>query len=227
VETLSARELRREVAKHIATVVEHYRGHLAAWDVVNEAIADDGSGLRDTVFSRGLGPDYIADAFRMAREADSRALLFYNDYGAEAAGAKSDRVYELVKGLKEQGVPIDGVGLQMHVDGTSYPQPADIAANMDRLVALGLLVNLSEMDVRIRTAPGTTPERMDLQKRVYHDIVAVCVAEPRCHAVTLWGFTDKHTWIDEFFGADDPLLFDAEYRAKPAFFGVQDAFSGR
>ena len=225
--TLSPAELRVAMANHIRTVAGHYRDHVAAWDVVNEAVATDGSGLRDTVFSRGLGPDYIGDAFRTAREADPGALLFYNDYDAEGKGPKSDRVYELVKALKQGGVPIDGVGLQMHVDATSYPQPADIAANMQRLVALGLLVNISEMDVRIRTASGTTAQRLDLQKQVFHDIVAVCAAEPRCHAVTFWGFTDKHSWIDAFFGADNPLLFDEGYRAKPAFFGVQDAFRGR
>jgi endo-1,4-beta-xylanase len=225
--SLAPPELREAMVNHIRTVAGHYRDHVAAWDVVNEAIAIDGTGLRDTVFSRGLGPDYIAEAFRTAREADPRALLFYNDYDAEGKGAKSDRVYELVKGLKQGGVPIDGVGMQMHVDATSYPQPADIAANMQRLVALGLLVNISEMDVRIRTAPGTTAQRLDLQKRVFHDLVAVCAAEPRCHAVTFWGFTDKHSWIDAFFGADNPLLFDEGYRAKPAFFGVQDALLGR
>jgi endo-1,4-beta-xylanase len=225
--TLSPRELRDAVANHIRTVAGHYRDHVAAWDVVNEAVAPDGSGLRDTVFLRGLGPDYIADAFRTAREADPQALLLYNEYDAEGKGLKSDRVYELVKGLKQGGVPIDGVGMQMHVDATSYPQPADIAANVQRLVALGLLVNISEMDVRIRTASGTTAQRLDLQKRVFHDIVAVCAAEPRCHAVTFWGFTDKHSWIDSFFGADNPLLFDDAYRAKPAFFGVQEAFLGR
>ena len=225
--TLSPRDLRDAVVNHIHMVAGHYRGHVAAWDVVNEAVAADGSGLRDTVFSRGLGPDYIADAFYTAREADSQALLFYNEYDAEGKGTKSDRVYELVKGLKQRGVPIDGVGMQMHVDATSYPQPAEIAANVQRLVALGLLVNISEMDVRIRTAAGTNAQRLDLQKRVFHDIVAVCAAEPRCHAVTFWGFTDKHSWIDSFFGADDPLLFDEGYRAKPAFFGVEDAFLGR
>jgi endo-1,4-beta-xylanase len=178
------------------------------------------------VFSRGLGPDYIGDAFRLAREADPSALLFYNEYGAEGAGAKSDRVYELVKGLKEMGVPIDGVGMQMHLDATSYPQPADIAANMQRLVALGLLVNISEMDVRIQSVSGTLAQRLELQKRVFHDIIAACVAQPRCHAATFWGFTDKHTWIDSAFGPDSPLLFDENYRAKPAFFGVQDALLG-
>jgi endo-1,4-beta-xylanase len=225
--TLSPHDLRDAVADHIRAVAGHYRDHVVAWDVVNEAVAADGSGLRDTVFSRGLGPGYIADAFRTARDADPRALLFYNEYDAEGKGRKSDRVYELVKGLKQGGVPIDGVGLQMHVDASSFPQPADIAANVQRLVALGLLVNISEMDVRIRTASGTTAERLDLQKRVFHDIIAVCAAEPRCHAVTFWGFTDKHSWIDSFFGADDPLLFDEGYRAKPAFFGAEDAFLGR
>lgn len=227
VDTLSPRDLKDAVAQHIRTVAGHYRGHVAAWDVVNEAVASDGSALRDTVFLRGLGTGYIADAFRAARQADPDALLFYNDYEAEGRGRKSDFVYDLVKGLQRQGVPIDGVGLQMHVDATSYPQPADIAANVQRLVALGLLVNISEMDVRIRTASGGTDQRLDLQKRVYHDIVAVCAAAPRCHAVTFWGFTDKHSWIDSFFGPDNPLLFDDAYRAKPAFFGVQDAFLGR
>src|SRR5258706_3973152 len=177
--TLPPRDLGDAVANHIRTVAGHYRDHVAAWDVVNEAVAADGSGLRDTVFSRGLGPDYIADAFRTAREADPRALLFYNEYDAEGKGLKSDRVYELVKGLKQGGVPIDGVGMQMHVDATSYPQPADIAANVQRLVALGVLVNISERDVRIRPASGTTAERAHPQRRVFHDIIAVCAPEPR------------------------------------------------
>jgi endo-1,4-beta-xylanase len=225
--TLSPRDLHDAMANHIHAVAGHYRDHVAAWDVVNEAIAPDGSGLRDTVFLRGLGPGYIGDAFRLAREADPNALLFYNEYGAEGQGVKSDRVYELVKGLQQAGVPIDGVGMQMHLDATSYPQPADIAANIHRLVALGLLVNISEMDVRIRTASGSIAQRLDLQKHVFHDIVAVCVAEPRCHAITFWGFTDKHSWIDSAFGPDSPLLFDETYRAKPAFFGVEDGLLRR
>jgi GH35 family endo-1,4-beta-xylanase len=195
--------------------------------VLNEAVADDGSGLRDTVFLRGLGPGYIADAFRLAREADPQALLFYNDYSAEGLGAKSDRVYELVRGLVEAGVPIDGVGLQAHFSATGYPRAADIAANMRRLAELGLLVNISEMDVRISGLSGSQSARFERQRQVYREVVGVCVAEPACHAVTFWGFTDAHSWIDEFFAPDDPLLFDEQYRPKPAFFGVEDAFLGR
>jgi len=142
VNTLSASDLRVAFEGHIRSVAEHFRGRVIAWDVVNEAVADNGSGLRDTVLRQKLGDGYIADAFRLAREADPGALLFYNDYGGEGAGAKSDRIYALVKSLKEQGVPIDGVGLQMHISANSRPSDANIAANMRRLAALGLSVNI-------------------------------------------------------------------------------------
>jgi GH35 family endo-1,4-beta-xylanase len=194
-----------------------------AWDVVNEAIADNGPGLRDTVFRQKLGDQYIADAFRLARQADPQALLFYNDYGGEGLNQKSDRIYELVQGLRAQGVPIDGVGLQMHITATNPPSEASIAANMRRLASLGLSVNISEMDVRIRDVSGTMQARLDVQKSVYRSIVSVCVAEPQCDGVTFWGFTDAHSWIDAQFGADDPLLFDEQYAAKPAYYGVLDA----
>ena len=94
---LSAADLRAAVASHIREVGGHYRGRVHAWDVVNEAVSDDGSGLRDTVFRQKLGDGYIAEAFRLAREADPRALLFYNDYGGEGSGAKSNRIYDLVR----------------------------------------------------------------------------------------------------------------------------------
>ncbi len=223
---LSAADLRVAFENHIRSVAEHYRGRVVAWDVVNEAIADDGS-LRDTVFRQKLGDTYIADAFRLARQADPQALLFYNDYSGEGLNLKSNRIYELVQGLRARGVPIDGVGLQMHISATNPPNAADVAANMRRLAGLGLSVNISEMDVRIRGVPGSTEARLEVQKSVYHSIVGVCVAEPRCDGVTFWGFTDAHSWIDAQFGADDPLLFDDQYGAKPAYYGVFDALSRR
>jgi len=224
-EGLSIPELRIALEDHIRTTVGRYRGRVFAWDVVNEAIADGRPGLRDTLFLRRLGPGYVAEAFRLAREADPDVLLVYNDYGGEGLGRKSDDVYDLVRGLVEEGAPIGGVGLQMHLDAAGYPSAADIASNMRRLAALGLLVNVSEMDVRVARLPAEG--RLEAQRRVYHDVVAVCLAEPGCHAVTFWGFTDRHSWIDSFFGPDDPLLFDESLRAKPAFFGVRDALEGR
>jgi endo-1,4-beta-xylanase len=223
VPSLSSADLRVAFENHIRSVAEHFRGRVRAWDVVNEAIADNGSGLRDTVFRQKLGDQYIADAFRLARQADPQALLFYNDYGGEGLNQKSDRIYDLVRSLQAQGAPIDGVGLQMHVTAANRPSDGSIVANMSRLANLGLLVNISEMDVRIRDLPGTVQARLDAQKAVYHSIVGLCVSEPRCDGVTFWGFTDAHSWIDAQFGADDPLLFDEQYAAKPAYYGVLDA----
>jgi endo-1,4-beta-xylanase len=226
-ETLSTAELRTALRDHIRDTVGRYRGRIVAWDVVNEAIAENGGGLRDTVYLRKLGPGYVADAFRWAREADPDVLLIYNDYGGEGLNRKSDDVYALVRDLVQQGVPIGGVGLQMHLDAASLPPTADVVRNLRRLAELGLAVNLSEMDVRVARLTGDAPARLDAQRRVYHDVVAACVAEPRCHSITFWGFTDRHSWIDSFFAPDDPLLFDESYRAKPAYYGVIDALRGR
>jgi endo-1,4-beta-xylanase len=225
VAALSPVDLRAAVEDYVGTVMGRYRRRVRAWDVVNEAIDDSTYGLRSTVFSRGLGDDYVAEAFRLARKADPDALLVYNDYGGEGLSRKSDAIYELVKGLEEQGL-VDGVGLQMHVAANSYPAPADIAANIRRLADLGLKVNVSEMDVRVRDVPGDAAAKLARQRQVYHDVVAACLSVPRCEAVTLWGFTDAHSWIDTAIGADDPLPFDEQYRAKPAFFGLEDAFFG-
>jgi endo-1,4-beta-xylanase len=224
---LPATELRTEFDRHVRSVAAHFRGRVRAWDVVNEAIDDNGFGLRDSIFRQRLGDRYIADAFRLAREADPGARLFYNDYGGEGLGGKSDAIYELVRSLVAQGVPIDGVGLQMHVRAAAPPDEASVAANMRRLAALGLRVNISEMDVRIRDLGGATPANLDRQRSVYRALVAVCVAEPACDGVTFWGFTDAHSWIDQQFGPDDPLLFDEQYAPKPAFYGVQDALLRR
>jgi endo-1,4-beta-xylanase len=140
---------------------------------------------------------------------------------------KSNRIYELVRSLVAAGVPIDGVGLQMHITASNPPNAASVASNMRRLADLGLTVNISEMDVRVRDAPGALQMRLELQKTVYKSMVGVCVEESRCDAVTFWGFTDAHSWIDSRFGADDPLLFDEQYVAKPAFFGVLEALLRR
>jgi endo-1,4-beta-xylanase len=226
VNALSPDDLRSAVNAYIRAVCEHYRGRVLAWDVVNEAIADDGS-MRDTVFRQKLGDGYIAEAFRAARLADPGALLFYNDYGGDGLGLKSDRIYDLVRTLVADGVPIDGVGLQMHVTATNPPPASSVASNMARIASLGLLVNISEMDVRISAVPGTVQSRLEAQRSVYRSLVGVCVAEPRCHGVTFWGFTDAHSWIDQQFGPDDPLLFDEQYAPKPAFYGVQDALLRR
>ena len=218
VDALTADDLRTAVEQHIRTVVGHYRGRVHAWDVVNEAVADGGGSLRDSVFRQKLGDRYIADAFRLARETDPGALLFYNDYGGEGGTAKADRIYMLL-----QGVPVDGVGGTAGRGNVHLKPDAAIAANMRRLASLGLIVHISEMDVRMDNGGGSEQMRMQAQRAAYHDVVRVCVMEPWCEAITFWGVTDAHTWIS----GDRPLLFDTRYQPKPAYDGVLDALRGR
>jgi endo-1,4-beta-xylanase len=224
-DALAPAALQAAINANIDAVVGRYRGKLRAWDVVNEAI-DDSANLRDSVFSRAFGADYIPAAFKRARKADSKAKLFYNDYGIEVRNAKSDAVYALVKGLVNSRVPIDGVGFQFHVDARFPPSTQAIVDNFARFAALGLSVNISELDVQIRNVVGTRVDKFALQKQIYHRVIAACAATPRCEAVTTWGYTDKYSWIDTTFGADDPLELDESYARKPAYYAMVDAFEG-
>jgi endo-1,4-beta-xylanase len=219
---LSRREVVQVLASHVGILVGRYAGRIASWDVVNEAVADDG-GLRDTCFLRTCGQDYIAEAFRLAHAADPRARLYYNDYGAEEGGRKSDAVYALLRRLLDDGVPVHGVGLQMHLRGTRPPEPAAIAASVARFLALGLEVRISEMDVRIRRVRRGDP--LALQRLVYRDAIAACAAMPGFAGVTFWGMNDTHSWIHREFGKDAPLLFDGDYAPKPAYFGAREGLA--
>ncbi len=204
---------------HIQTVVAHYKGHVFAWDVVNEAIGDNGS-MRETIWYKGIGPDYIEQAFRFAHEADPDVQLFYNDFGAEGLGAKSSAVYSLVKDLKDKGVPIDGVGLQMHVGiaVNQVPVIENVKDNIERLGALGLKVHITEMDVKIQNGIGTYDEKLAAQANVYADVLRLCLHEPACTALLTWGFTDRYSWIPDFtHHPDEPLPFTVDYQPKPAY----------
>jgi endo-1,4-beta-xylanase len=222
VRTLSAREADRALAEHVETLVGRYRARIASWDVVNEAMGDDGR-LRRSVFHRALGPGYLATAFRLAHAADPSARLYYNDYGAEAGGAKSDAVFALVRRLVEEGVPIHGVGLQMHLRATRPPATAAIRANVARFAALGLEVRISEMDVRVRTARRGDP--LARQGAAYRNAIGACVGQPGFAGVTFWGVSDRHSWVHERFGEDAPLLFDRDYAPKPAYYGARAALA--
>ncbi len=210
---------------HIMTVVGHYRGRVQAWDVVSEAIDDDAS-LRDTFWLRGIGPDYIDMAFHWAHEADPDALLFYNDYGGEGTGRKAAAIYAMVRDLVQRGVPVHGVGLQMHVAVEWCPEPDAVAANMKMLAGLRLWVHVTEMDVSIRT-PVTEDERR-AQARIYREMLTVCLSADNCSDFALWGFTDRYSWIPHFFpGFDSALIFDRRYRPKPAYKALLDTLKER
>lgn len=206
---------------HITAVVGRYRGRVAYWDVVNEAVGD-GGGLRESVWLAGVGPDYVDKAFRWAHAADPDAQLFYNDYGAEGLSAKSEEVYALVRGMLERGVPIHGVGFQMHITLEDAPRSEDVLRNLHRLGELGLDVHITELDVRLPSAASVSD--LTRQAALYRDLLAVCLSADNCTAFVLWGVTDRYSWIPGFFpGYDHALIFDRDYRAKPAYFALREA----
>ncbi len=213
--TWSREQLLAILENHIKTLVGRYKGRVAAWDVVNEAVEWNGT-LRETLWLNGIGPEYLEWVFRWAHEADPDALLFYNDYGAEGLGQKSDGVYNLLRDLLDAGVPVHGVGMQMHVAAASPPRMSDFKTNMARLANLGLQIHITEMDVRI-PIPATDAGLVQ-QAVVYRDVLDACLAEDGCTGLLTWGLTDRHSWVPSSFeGYGSALLFDAEYQPKLAY----------
>lgn len=219
------------LANHINNVVGHFKGKVACWDVVNEALTDNydavtslEGAIRDDAwahFYQVKGETitryrWIEDAFRAADAVDPDVKLFYNDYGAEALGSpKGEYLYQLVKQLKDDGVPIDGVGFQMHI---GLAVPAGFADQVKRFTDLGLEVHITEADVGIKNNPPTDAD-LAQQKQVYQSLMEIALANPKVTAVLVWGLDDGHTWRT----GKSPLLFDGTYHAKPAFYGVQAA----
>jgi endo-1,4-beta-xylanase len=218
-------ELTAILCKHIKTVVGHYRGLIFAWDVVNEAFDSNGS-LRNNLWLRTLGPGYIAMAFQWAHEADPDALLIYNDFSAEGLNAKSQAIYALAQGLLQMGMPVDGIGFQMHVKLDGSPTPPELAANMQRLADLGLQVHITEMDVRTKDSSLSDTEKLVKQAEVYRQALSVCLAASNCNVFITWGTTDRYSWIREVYGPDNPLLFDDNGQPKPAYFAIMDVLKG-
>jgi len=219
---LGRRELEGAMRAHIAEVMRHYAGRVGVWDVVNEALLDDG-GLRPSPFLKRLGSGYIGEAFGLARKADPKAKLYINEIGAEGINAKSNRLYRLVRDLKSQGAPIDGVGFQTHFNLGGVPD--GFVDNMRRFEALGLEIALTEADVGLPVPPTT--EQLEAQSQVYARIVESCLAVKACKSLTFWGFTDGRSWIPETQpGMGAATLLDEQLRPKPAFAAVQRALSG-
>ncbi len=205
---------------HIDTVMGHYRGQILVWDVVNEAFNEDGS-YRASLWYNIIGPEYIELAFRRARAADPSAKLIYNDYNIETINSKSNAVYNMVADFVSRGVPIDGVGFQMHLTsgGLDYNS---FAQNMQRFANLGLEIYITEMDVRYNLPVSQT----DLQNQatIYRNIIDRCLAQPACKALQTWGFTDKYSWVpNTFSGQGAALIFDENYNPKPAYYALQAA----
>lgn len=210
-------EYRAILKEHITTVVSRYVGRIVAWDVINEPLDDQGQ-LRQNFWLQAIGPEYILLAFQWAHVADRNAQLFLNESYAEGLNQKSQGVYAFVSGLLEKGVPIDGVGMQMHLRLEHPPLPGDVAENMQRLAQLGLKVHITELDVRLQDAPGSQEEKLAAQGVVVGEMARTCLAADNCEAFFTWGLTDHYSWIPGMTGKEDqPLLFAENWQPKPAY----------
>lgn len=222
---------------HIHTVVGHFKGRIKGWDVVNEAIDDGGPYLRDTPARRAIGDDYIIKAFQFAHEADPDVELYYNDYNIER-DYKRDKVLRLVRELKEAGVRLDAVGIQGHWLLDS-PDLDEIERGMRAYLDEGVAVMFTEVDVdplprRDAGADLSATEREgldpyqdglpdDVQRRLterYDALFRLMLGHPQVTRITLWGTTDGHSWLNSWpvrGRTNHPLLFDRDYKPKPAF----------
>lgn len=226
--TASKELVLQRLRTHITIVMNHFKGKVYAWDVVNEAIDDGSSVYRNSQWYSICGEDYIIEAFKAARAADPDAKLFYNDYTA-IDPVKRDKIYNLLSALKAQNI-IDGMGMQGHWN-ISYPASNLIDDAIDKYKSLDLEIQITEMDVSVYTS-NSSPEntysygiaqqlasaygRYFLAFRTYKDYIT---------SVTFWGLADDNTWLDNFpvTGRKNyPLLFDVNLDPKEAYFKIID-----
>ena len=225
------REQALEIMKnHITKVMQHYKGKVREWDVVNECLDDDQTTVRSnpnsydlrqqSVWQRAIGDDYIDSAFVYAHRADPDAILYLNDYGVELQGkAKSLAFYNLAVSLKEKGIPIHGVGLQCHfsigeVDGVKLNR------TIKRFAEAGLKCIITELDMGI---PSTTAANKEEQARLYRMITDIVLKNDNCPSMVIWGVKDNDSWRS----ASNPLLYDSGMGKKPAWYGVRSALRHR
>jgi len=216
-------ELAAILQNYITTVVSNFGDRMYAWDVVNEAL--NNTGFKPAVPWYPTLPNYVDLAFQYARAADpsGKIKLFYNDFSIDRINAKSDVVYAMVKSMKARDIPIDGVGLQMHISSANPPPRKSVQSNIERLVALGVEVHITELDVKCFDCNGTAG--LQRQATVYADMLRACLAVKGCTSFETWGFTDRYSWLNGDRCHDEncyPLPYDKDYKAKPAVKAMLD-----
>jgi endo-1,4-beta-xylanase len=233
--TVTKDELLARMKQHITDVVSRYKGKVYAWDVVNEAVPDTTNGLyRNTEFYKIIGEEYIEKAFEYAHASDPNAKLFYNDYNTENA-SKRDRIYQLLKKLKDKGVPINGVGLQGHWS-IFEPSADELEASIAKFASLGLELQFTEVDVSVypkEHEPSSIPfagkaeytPEMEVKQAAHYKMLFEIFRKHKALItnVTFWNLSDKLSWLDNFpikNRKDFPLLFDTNFKPKKAYFEV-------
>lgn len=219
-------ELLGLIKDHIMTVGQRYSGRVQEWTVVNEAFTRKQHlyGLNDW-WADNIGDDsYIDQSFIWARQADPHSKLLLNDFQNESRNDISDAMYEYIKGALGRGVPIDGLGMQMHIDGTHPPTKDEVVSNMKRFGELGIKVYVTEFDVNMNDVKAEGDDKDKIQGDIYYEMLRACIESEVCESFAILGITDKETWYNHV-GLKDPrpLPFDDDYQPKRAFFGLRRA----
>ena len=222
---LTPADIRSVLIEHIATVVAHYKGRIAGWSVVNEAIgmgpAGDGT-IHRTFWYQNLGLEYIELAFRTAREADPSVKLIWNEDHNEALGPNSNLQYELVKSMLLRGVPIDGIGMQMHLNAANPPNGEDVQTNIKRFLDLGIDVLVTEFDVDLSEVSGTQGERWKVQGDIFAAMLRAYLRAGG-KSFAMFGLSDKYSWYTkQGKSKSEATPFDSNLKPKPAYFKMTE-----
>ncbi|MGD0707177.1 MAG: endo-1,4-beta-xylanase [Anaerolineaceae bacterium] len=233
----SRQEYIQILQEYITAVVSRYKGKVAEWSIANEAIGRSFYPGTD-FWNDKIGPEYIEIAFRAARAADPNGILIFNGDNNESPRDASttqnvDKTYQTVKTLKAKGVPIDVVGMEMHLftpwNSKIPPQKQDVIDTMRRFGDLGVKVYITEIDVNVHTFPGSQTDKWKYQADLYRNMMEACLESGVCASFTTWGISDGTSAIttncNGCLNIPDaaPLMFDADYNPKPAYFAIRDA----
>lgn len=202
--------------EYIHRLMDRYKNDITLWDVVNEPVGDNG-GFRSSIWYDAIGESYLDIAFRQARDTAPNATLLLNDFDIAFYGPKADTLFSMIDGMLERNVPLDGIGFQLHVF-SSFDQFDEVRDNFQKVADRGLDIYITELDVALSAG-----ENFQTQASVYENIVGICLEQPRCKAIQTWGFTDQYSFRKIF----QPLLFDQNYMAKPAYEAIQNVLNSQ
>lgn len=212
---------------HINTMGQRYSGKVNEWTVVNEAFTRGQHmyGLHDWWADHVGDQSYIDQSFIWARKADPKSKLILNDFQNEGKNDVSDAMYAYIKDAKARGIPIDGIGMQMHIDGVHPPQKDEVVTNMKRFGDLGVQVYVTEFDVNMNDVKADDATKDRLEGDIYYEMMRACIESKVCHSFSLLGITDKETWYNYMPGITDAraMMFDREYNPKPAYYSFRNA----
>jgi endo-1,4-beta-xylanase len=224
--TYTSPQLLNIMHSYISNVVGHYKGKVAEWSVVNEAFSRSQHiyGLSDWWADHTGGMSYIDDAFTWAHEADPNAKLIINDFDNETENSVSNAEYNYIKTAKAKGVPIDGIGMQMHINAADPPTTQAIVTNINRFKAIGVPTYITEFDVNLNTTKGSNGYKSQLEAQIYYNVVRACIESKGCVSLDAFGVTDKEAILKQLLNTNShSYLFNSRYKPQASFYTFRSA----